>query len=120
MITDAIPCQTCYHYEIHGHTHCTCGQANPGASGEVKEQLFKNVVSIVSQYSRRAHLFPELGNFEGKQLVAAKAPSCIAKRVITSRVPRRRGNTSILDRYQEDERYRDNLQSEGITKERVK
>ena len=39
MITDAILCQTCYHYETPGHTHCTCGQANPGASGEVKEQV---------------------------------------------------------------------------------
>ena len=33
---------------------------------------------------------------------------------------KKRCKTSIPDRYQEDERHRDNLQSEGITKEKVK
>ena len=32
---------------------------------------------------------------------------------------KKRSKTGILDRYQEDERYRHNLQSEGITKEKV-
>ena len=57
------------------------------------------------------------GNPEGKQLVAAKAPNCITKRVT---IPRKRGNTSILARYLEDERYRVRLQSGGITKDEVK
>ena len=45
MITDAMQCQTRYHYETLGHTHSTCGQANPRASGEVEEQNSKHVVN---------------------------------------------------------------------------
>ena len=28
-----------------GHTDCTCAQANPGASDEVREQVFKHVMN---------------------------------------------------------------------------
>ena len=38
----------------------------------------------------------ELGNSEGKQLVAAKAPNCFTKRVIASRVPRESATPALL------------------------
>ena len=40
-ITDAIQCKTCCHCKTLGHACCTCGQADPRASDEVKEQVFK-------------------------------------------------------------------------------
>ena len=59
----------------------------------------------------------ELGSPKEKHMVAAKGPNCIKKRVITSRVPKTKGNTSIIDRYSEDERCRVHLQSEEKVKE---
>ena len=53
MITDAIQCQPCYHYETPGHACCTCGKASPGASDEVQERVFQK--RFVSKNSRRAH-----------------------------------------------------------------
>ena len=73
---------------------------NPGASGEVKARVFK--------CHERFQNIPE-----GKQKVASRTLNDITKRVAISRVP------ITLDRYLEDERYRDNLQSEGITQKSV-
>ena len=98
MITDAIQCQPCYHYETPGHAYCTCGKASPGASDEVQEKFFKNV--FVSKNSRRAH---ENNHKARDHLKNA-----------------RKKQPSTLDGYPNDERYRVHLQSEGITGETLK
>ena len=122
MITDTMQCQTCHQYEIPGHTYCTCRKANPGASDEVKEQVFQTRHELwKKKNSRRAHLFFRAGGDpKGRQLVAAKTPNDIAKRGTISRVSRKMSKPGKLDRHLEDERYRDNLQSEGLTKEMQK
>ena len=39
-----------YHYETLADTCCTCEQANPGASGEVKEEIFQHVMNCFQKY----------------------------------------------------------------------
>ena len=51
LITDAIQCKTCCQNAIPGHTCCTCGHANLGASDEVKGKVFKNVMNCGKQKS---------------------------------------------------------------------
>ena len=66
------------------------------------------------------HLFLELGNAEGKLLVAAKAPSCITKRLTISEVPSENAKSaSLINIWNMYEIYY-NLQSQGITKEKFK
>ena len=53
---------------------------NPGASDEVKEQVFQKRHEL---FQHTHDDFLKLGHPEGKQLVAARAPNCITRRVIT-------------------------------------
>ena len=89
MITDAIQCKMCCHNATLGHTCCTCGQANPGASDEVKEKV-KQVMNCFKIL--RTSEFSKPGNPEGKQLISAKFPNSITKPVTISRVPRKKQN----------------------------
>ena len=45
MITAAFQSQTCYHHATPWTHICSCGQANPGANDEVKEEVFKHVMN---------------------------------------------------------------------------
>ena len=71
MITDATLCHTCYHDAPLGHTRCTCGHTNPGASDEVKEQVLNNVMSCLKTPTTFAFVLKQ-GTPEEK-LVAAKS-----------------------------------------------
>ena len=75
-------------------TRCTCGAAHPGASDEIKEQVFNNVPFQKT-----------IGRFEDSQLYH-KARDHLKS-------ARKKIKTRIFDRYLEDERHRDSLHSEG-------
>ena len=76
-------------------TCCTCGQANPGASDKVKEQVFTNEMNCFNILATSAFVL-ELGNPGWKPFVAAKAPNCVSKRETISRVSRKSANSAFL------------------------
>ena len=97
----------------HLDTCCTCGQANPGASDEVKEQVFKNEMNC-------AHLFLELVKPRVKTVGRSDGTQLCLKARDHLKGATKKGKLSILDRYLEDERYRVHFQSEDVTEEEVK
>ena len=117
MITEAIQCQTCYHSETIGHTYRTRGQANPGARDETSFQKRHDLCQ--NTYDERI-CFQKWETQRENNLPQRRLPFCVTKRVTISRVPRKNSKTIILDRYLEDERYRVDFQSEGMTKDEVK
>ena len=84
MITDAMQCRTCYHYETLGHTYCTCGLANPAASGEVKERVSQNFMKCSKMLTTSAFVFLKLYYKARDHLksVKKKGSNCILGRYL--------------------------------------
>ena len=102
-----------------GHTYCKCGLALLGASDDVKKQVLKNIINFFRKLTTSAFVFEQVrprrktfGRNEDSQLYD-KARDHFYSAV-------KKQYKSIFDRYQEDERYRQNLQSQGKTEENVK
>ena len=64
-------------------------QCKPGASEEVQKQVLKNVSNCFNILSQQTHLVSKLESPEGKQLVAAKTPSCATARDLRAIVGKR-------------------------------
>ena len=95
---------------------CTCGRANPGASGEVKEQIFKNVVNCFYVLTASAFVIEKQERPVGKQLVSPKGSQLYHKAREHLKRIKKKGKTSLLVRYLEAEAYRVHFQLGGMTK----